>query len=300
MSRSLGVKRRKSAALRLAPSPFHDCWRRQAFSIGEATLRASSSRTASSRRLNSQGVLAATASVPTTASRVASGTMRTPRVLFRRAISRTTGRCSPQTSGLRKLRSVVVTVPLRLWPTGSRFSAIRPPVPKTLFSSSSSRPSVSMATDASRAPQRRAAPRTTPARSLAGSAGPSAREAASLTRAKSALESSGIVTPGWSSAWSPSHAPVTLVAPSAGEAIPQAAGTEEGQRSRYATARGVAQRAPRDRAACARPRSQRLAKVPTHRQPVVVAADRVSERAHDHLQQRPDIEQRREKKEPEA
>src|SRR2546428_3281228 len=109
-----------------------------------------------------------------------------------------------------------------------------------------------MAIDASRAPQRRAAPGTTPARSPAGSAGPSAREAASLTRAKSALESSGTVTPGWSSAWSPSHAPVTLIAPSAGEAIPQAAGTEEGQRSHHATARGVAQRAPRDRAAVAR------------------------------------------------
>src|SRR5207245_3048291 len=44
------------------------------------------------RPLNSQGALLATASVPSITSRVASGTMRTPRVRLRRAISRTTGR----------------------------------------------------------------------------------------------------------------------------------------------------------------------------------------------------------------
>ena len=79
----------------------------------------------------------------------------TPRVRLRRAISRTTGRRSRHTSGLRKLRADVITVPLRLWRTGSRFSAITPPVPKTLLSSRWSRRSVSRAIDARRARQRR-------------------------------------------------------------------------------------------------------------------------------------------------
>src|SRR5204862_1543278 len=79
----------------------------------------------------------------------------TPRVRLRRAISRTTGRRSRHTSGLRKLRAEVITVPLRLWRTGSRFSAITPPVPKTLLSSRWSPRSVSRAIDARRARQRR-------------------------------------------------------------------------------------------------------------------------------------------------